>query len=129
MRALQYEGTRAEVAQGFKERGNEMVKEKRWKDAKEFYTQGLGALSVKSHTTREASVDGGKRDMKAVSEEDKEAERLSEKGVEEALYVNRALCNLELSTFPSFQHLIQSLTLNPQKTTAPQPSTAPRPSA
>ncbi|KAL8819354.1 MAG: hypothetical protein Q9223_002190, partial [Gallowayella weberi] len=44
LRALQYEGTRAEVALGFKERGNEMVAEKRWKDAKEFYTKGIAAL-------------------------------------------------------------------------------------
>ncbi|KAL8765129.1 MAG: hypothetical protein Q9194_006675, partial [Teloschistes cf. exilis] len=45
-KALQYEGTRAEIALGFKERGNEMVAEKRWGDAKEFYTKGIAALKA-----------------------------------------------------------------------------------
>ncbi len=102
MRALQYEGSRAEVAQGFKERGNEMVKEKRWKDAKEFYTQGLGALSQNVDASRKPTVDKEKADAKPASEEDKEAERLEEQKVEEALYVNRALCNLEVSTFCTY---------------------------
>jgi len=93
IRALQYEGSRAEVARGFKERGNEMVKEKRWKDAKESYTQGLGALSRKVDASNKATVDEKKADAKPASEEEKETERS-----EEALYVNRALCNLELST-------------------------------
>lgn len=45
LRALQYEGTPAEVAQGFKEQGNEVVKTKQWKDGKEFYTKGLAVLA------------------------------------------------------------------------------------
>jgi len=98
IRALQYEGSRAEVARGFKERGNEMVKEKRWKDAKESYTQGLGALSRKVDASNKATVDEKNADAKPASEEEKETERSEEEKVEEALYVNRALCNLELST-------------------------------
>lgn len=75
-----------------------MVKEKRWKDAKEFYTQGLGALSRKVDTSEKSIGDEEKADVEPASEEGKEAERLKEKNVEEALYINRALCNLELST-------------------------------
>ncbi|KAL8773839.1 MAG: hypothetical protein Q9209_001269 [Squamulea sp. 1 TL-2023] len=86
LRALQYEGTRAEVALGFKERGNEMVAEKRWKDAKEFYTKGIVAL-------KHVPNDGGSSDGSI-------EEREKEKKIEEACYVNRALCNLELSTAP-----------------------------
>ncbi|KAL8936850.1 MAG: hypothetical protein Q9216_004717, partial [Gyalolechia sp. 2 TL-2023] len=87
LRALQYEGTRAEIAQGFKERGNEMVAGKRWKDAKEFYTKGILALKAAKDTdTQSAGED----------EEEEEADRLKEKQVEEACYLNRSLCNLEL---------------------------------
>ncbi|KAL8969330.1 MAG: hypothetical protein Q9197_004400, partial [Variospora fuerteventurae] len=81
LRALQYEGTRREVALGFKERGNEMVAEKRWKDAKEFYTKGILAL---------------KAPRKKEDDETSDDEEVEEKKVEEACYTNRALCNLEL---------------------------------
>lgn len=64
-----------------------MVKVKRWKDAKEFYTQGLAVLSQKSQG-QEKAVDRGSEE----AEMDKQAQ------VEEACLVNRALCNLELST-------------------------------
>lgn len=90
MRALQYEGTRAEIAQGFRERGNEMAREKRWKDGKEFYTKGLAALKQPQQ-----SPPATNDDRKEVAEMDPEAE-LKEKEIEEACYINRALCNLEL---------------------------------
>lgn len=83
LRALQYEGTRREIALGFKERGNEMVAEKRWKDAKEFYTKGILTLKAPQKEVL------GDRSASA----DEEAE---ERKVEEACYINRALCNLEL---------------------------------
>lgn len=85
LRALQYEGTPAEVALGFKERGNEMVAEKRWKDAKEFYTKGILALRAPP---------------KEGAPPDDEVEKAKERRVEEACYINRALCNLELRTLP-----------------------------
>ncbi|KAL8931886.1 MAG: hypothetical protein Q9211_006666, partial [Gyalolechia sp. 1 TL-2023] len=69
LRALQYEGTRAEIAQGFKERGNEMVAEKRWKDAKEYYTKGLLALKAPKET----------KDTPISDEDDDEAETVKEK--------------------------------------------------
>jgi len=91
MRALQYEGTRAEIAQGFRERGNEMAREKRWKDGKEFYTNGLAALKQPQHNPPATDDDN-----KEIAEVDLEAEAKKEKEIEEACYINRALCNLEM---------------------------------
>src|SRR5882757_10568089 len=84
LKALQHEGTKSEVAQGFKERGNEMVTGKKWKDAKEFYTQGIAVL-------------GDKSEDKWDTAEDVAAETKQRIILEELLYVNRARCNLELS--------------------------------
>ena len=87
IRALQYEGTRAEIAQNFREQGNEMTRAKRWRDGREFYTKALEALRTES-LDREADSNG--------SEEEKE------RSIEEACYSNRALCNLSLRTFVAF---------------------------
>lgn len=81
---MQYEGTKAEIAKGFKEQGNEMVKAKQWKDAKEFYTKGIAVLTTKG------------ADDKWEKGEEPELEAKKEKELEEQIYVNRALCNLEL---------------------------------
>ena len=107
MRALQYEGTRAEIAQGFRERGNEMAREKRWKDGKEFYTKGLAALKQPQETPPDTT------DGEASIELDLEAEAKKEKEVEEACYINRALCNLELRLSPSFDHSLDKVMSNP----------------
>ncbi|KAL9601656.1 MAG: hypothetical protein Q9219_002376 [cf. Caloplaca sp. 3 TL-2023] len=109
LRALQHEGTRAEIALGFKERGNEMVSEKRWKDAKEFYTKGIRALKTPlkppgSQTTTTNSD---------------ETETSKEKQIEEACYVNRALCNLELQNYRStLLDTSHTLHLSPSSTKA-----------
>ncbi len=95
LRALQYEGTRAEIALGFKERGNEMVGEKRWGDAKEFYTKGILALRKRSERQGEQSNNNGGSGGGDGSEQEEIAK---ERKIEEACYGNRALCNLELST-------------------------------
>ena len=86
IRALQYEGTKAEIAQGFKEQGNEMVRAKMWKDAKEFYSKGLAVLTAKG------------ADDKWEKPEDPGLEAKKEKQLEEQIHVNRALSNLELGT-------------------------------
>lgn len=62
-----------------------MVAEKKWSDAKEFYSKGIAVLVDKSED---------KWDKPA----DMEAEMKQRKALEEQLYTNRALCNLELST-------------------------------
>ena len=81
IRALMYEGTRVEIAEGFREQGNEMAKAKKWSDGKEQYSKGILALRVE------------RKEGDPVGEEEDKRERT----VLEACYVNRALCNLELS--------------------------------
>jgi hypothetical protein len=83
IRALQYEGTRAEVALNFREQGNEAAKAKNWKDGKEFYTKGIAVLNAKEDKWEKPA------------DADKEQAMLRE--AREACYINRALCNLELS--------------------------------
>jgi hypothetical protein len=61
-----------------------MVKSKRWKDAKEFYTKGIAVLAGKVEDKWDKPEN-----------EDEEGARLHL--LEEQTYVNRALCNLELS--------------------------------
>lgn len=98
MRALQYEGTPAEIAQGFKEQGNSMVKVKRWKDGKEFYTKGIAVLAHERHS--KSLQDGQSPGSVTMADSDEEGEIRKEKELHEACYVNRALCNLELSVSP-----------------------------
>ncbi|KAL8910868.1 MAG: hypothetical protein Q9172_007777, partial [Xanthocarpia lactea] len=105
LRALQYEGTRAEVALGFKERGNEMVADKRWKDAKEFYTKGILALKKTSEQQEGQSISSNTGEEPA-----QEKEKEKERKIEEACYVNRALCNLELKLRPHPENYRSTLT-------------------
>lgn len=82
LQALQNEGTRAEVAQSFKEQGNEAVQEKRWIDAKEMYTKSIAVIYAKED--------------KWEKPEDPKAEEKLLRQMEEVSHNNRALCNLEL---------------------------------
>jgi len=61
-----------------------MVRAKMWRDAKEFYTKGLAVLTAKG------------ADDQWEKGEDPELEAKKEEELEEQIYVNRALCNLEL---------------------------------
>ena len=97
LRALQYEGTPAEISQGFKEQGNEVVKMKRWKDGKEFYTKGLAVLAQRKNARLLRSSNGAGEEPPIAEDE---AEIRKQRELEEACLVNRALCNLELSIFP-----------------------------
>ena len=110
IKALQHEGTKAEVAGGFKERGNEMVAEKKWSDAKEFYTKGIAVLADKS-------------DDKWDKAQDQDAEEKQRSLLNEQLHVNRARCNLELSMLDRIMPLRQMLTW--QRTTGRPLWTAP----
>lgn len=84
LRALQYEGTKSEAAHNFKEQGNECVQEKKWSDAKEFYTKGIAVLQSKDEAKFDQPED--------LADEEKKRQLLSEQ-----LHINRARCNLELS--------------------------------
>ena len=92
LRAMQYEGSRREVAQGFREKGNEMARAKRWGDGKEHYTKALAALKI------ERNNEGT----------DRELEDEKERQIEEAAYSNRALCHFELRTVHSIAGASQS---------------------
>ncbi|KAF9535006.1 40S ribosomal protein S7 [Crepidotus variabilis] len=70
LQSLVYEGPPDEVAQNFKEQGNEYFKGKRYREAIGFYTQGVDA-------------------------------KPTDKGILEALLLNRAACNLELQNYGS----------------------------
>ena len=94
LRALQYEGTPAEIAQGFKEQGNEVVKMKRWRDGKEWYSKGNAVLAQRKRA-RLLQSSGEVGGEPSVAED--EAEIGKQRELEEACFVNRALCNLELS--------------------------------
>lgn len=63
-----------------------MVKEKMWRDAKEFYTKGIAVLMDKSEEKWEKP-------------EDPELEAKRERELAEQIYINRALCHLELSEY------------------------------
>ena len=128
LRALQYEGTPAEIAQGFKEQGNEVVKMKRWKDGKEFYTKALAVLAQrKKARLLQAPDEAGQK----LSVEEDDAEIGKQRELEEVCFVNRALCNLELrmSTEPPNVACADLKLTSTQKITDLQPSTAHRRSA
>ncbi|OQO11692.1 hypothetical protein B0A48_03419 [Cryoendolithus antarcticus] len=92
-KALAYEGTRAEIAENFKTQGNEAVREKRWLDAREFYSKALAALKVPKVP---AGASPAELEMK-VEEVDEVAEEKRERSLEETCHANRALCQLEMS--------------------------------
>ncbi|MCJ1287919.1 hypothetical protein MMC26_007271 [Xylographa opegraphella] len=99
IRALMYEGTRAEIAEGFREQGNEMARAKKWADGKEFYTKGLAALGVQR---KEEDSRGKEEDSRGKEEDSRgEEEDQREMKVREACLVNRALCHIELKNFRS----------------------------
>ncbi|KAK3066697.1 HSP70/90 co-chaperone [Teratosphaeriaceae sp. CCFEE 6253] len=80
IRAIAYEGTRAEVAGNFRTQDNECVKEKQWSDARTFYAKGLAALK--------APRQGPPPDAE-VEEIDEEVEEKKGRALEEACYANR----------------------------------------
>lgn len=91
LKALAYEGTRAEIAQNFREQGTELIRtEKRYPEARDFYTKALQALKA---PPPEPDPEEGPK----VIEIDEEAEAAKERSIEEVCLVNRALCNLEMS--------------------------------
>lgn len=133
IKALAYEGTKAEVAENFRQQGNEAAREKHWSDAREFYTKAIQTLRGQANTTE---VEDDDPSIKVV-EIDEEAEAKEERSIEEACLSNRALCNLEMSITSPTQitrhytlHQIKlTKTLScEQRTTAPATETAPKPS-
>lgn len=92
LKALAYEGTKAEIAENFRQQGNECAKAKQWTDAKEFYDKAIAALKAPK---KEPDPEDGPQVIEVEVDEEEEAKK--EKVIEEACYINRALCNLEKS--------------------------------
>jgi tetratricopeptide (TPR) repeat protein len=90
-KALAYEGTPAEVALNFKERGNECFKGGQWADAKEFYTKGIQVLQAEQR----------KRASEARNDHVKSPEERDELQILETSLVNRAACHLSLHNYRS----------------------------
>lgn len=115
LKALAYEGTRAENAQNFREQGNEHAKTKHWTDAREFYNKALGALKLPQ---KHEDPEEGPAEMDMV-ELDEEEEARKEKDIEEASYTNRALCNLEMKNYGSCNRdCAAALRINPRNVKA-----------
>jgi hypothetical protein len=93
LKALAYEGTRAEIAENFRQQGNECARAKLWTDAKEFYDKAIAALKGPHGKPDPDATGPGVIEV----ELDEVEEAKKEKVTEEACYVNRALCNLEKS--------------------------------
>lgn len=93
LKAMAYEGTRAEIAENFRQQGNDCARAKQWTDAKEFYDKAIAALKGPQNNP---DPDAAGPDVIEVELDEKEEEK-KEKVIEEACYVNRALCNLEKS--------------------------------
>ncbi|KAI9762479.1 MAG: hypothetical protein M1840_001239 [Geoglossum simile] len=107
LQALAYEGPPWEIAQNFREQGNEYFQEKRWGDAREIYGKALEVLG-EAGKKREK---GGKNDG---GKEEEEEEIRKERDIEEICLVNRAACNLELRNYrQTTQDCTLALSLNP----------------
>jgi hypothetical protein len=95
LKAMAYEGTRAEIAENFRQQGNECARAKQWTDAKEFYDKAIAALKGPQNNP---DPDAEGPDVIPVELDEKE-EAEKERVIAEAVYVNRALCNLEKSKY------------------------------
>lgn len=96
LQALNYEGTPLENATDFKDRGNESFRERRYGDAKEFYTQGVVILAAEE---RKRSLGEVTTDPEGVPDSDEVIAQ--QRKTLEGLYVNRAACHLELRNYRS----------------------------
>ncbi|RAR03281.1 tetratricopeptide repeat protein 4 [Stemphylium lycopersici] len=115
LRAMAYEGTRAEIAENFRQQGNECARAKQWSDAKEFYNKAIAALKG-PQTSRDPDAEGP--DVIDV-EVDEQEEAKKERAIGEAVYVNRALCNLEKKNYRScIQDCVAALHINPSNVKA-----------
>ena len=77
-----------------------MVKLKKWSDAKEFYTKAIAVLS-KNIGDPESTAKSEEGAQTARASEAQALKPHEEKEIEEACFVNRALCNLELRNYRS----------------------------
>jgi hypothetical protein len=103
LKALAYEGTKAEIMENFRQQGNECARAKQWTDAREFYDKAIAAFHA---PPPEPDPEDGPKIIDVELNEEEEAKK--EKDTIEACYVNRALCHLEKSKYrclPWFKYL------------------------
>ncbi|KFY43960.1 hypothetical protein V494_01723 [Pseudogymnoascus sp. VKM F-4513 (FW-928)] len=119
-KALAYEGTPSEVAQNFKEQGNDVFKLKSWADAKEFYSKAINVLQAEQRkraeekTLQEGLSQAGKSVPPTLSAED-EAEIKEQLKLLEACLGNRSACHVQLKNYRSATlDCAQVIRLNPR---------------
>ncbi|KAF2656049.1 TPR repeat protein-like protein [Lophiostoma macrostomum CBS 122681] len=109
LKALAYEGTKAEIMENFRQQGNECARAKQWSDAREFYDKAIGAMHA---PPQEPDPEDGPKIIDVEVNEEEEAKK--EKDIVEACYVNRALCHLEKKNYRScIQDCASTLRVNP----------------
>ncbi|PNS15393.1 Hsp70/Hsp90 co-chaperone cns1 [Sphaceloma murrayae] len=98
LRAMAYEGTKAEIAGNFRQQGNDAAKQKLWKDAREYYDRALQSLRMSEEELKKAKggIDASEFEVVDVDEAE---EKKKESEIREASLVNRALCNLEMKNY------------------------------
>jgi tetratricopeptide (TPR) repeat protein len=94
MKALAYEGPPSEVAENFINQGNESFREKRWKDAVEYYAKSITALTQSEAARNLQRKKGGKLSEEEAKEDEEEVRK--EKDLLIRALTNRAASNLEL---------------------------------
>lgn len=110
LQAMNYEGSALENAADFKERGNECFKVKGYVDAREFYAKGISVLFIEERKRKNGEITTNPE-----GEPDSEEEIALQKEMLEALYVNRAACNLELDNYRAcWLDCTAALRLNPK---------------
>ncbi|KAI9891959.1 MAG: hypothetical protein M1814_002153 [Vezdaea aestivalis] len=99
LKALAYDGTPLEIADNFREQGNGAFREKRYADARQFYTQGITAVEMKpaEPPAPQSTVMTAEEKSKAL----------------ELLLLNRAAANLALQNYrATTQDCTSALTYN-----------------
>lgn len=118
-KALAYEGPPSEVATNFKEQGNEVFKQKRWVDAKEFYTKAIVVLEAEARKRAEELklAQGGAKVVASTKEEcdDEKREIEEQKKLLEACLGNRSACHVQLKNYrAATQDCAGVIRLNPK---------------
>lgn len=101
LQSLVYESSPEETVRQLKERGNELFKLRKWKEAKGFYDQAVQEVIEKPREEREQVVEIGAEVEGDVKDETRRA-----------VYSNRAACNLELRKVLSTDLYVHSPDMN-----------------
>ena len=84
-----------------------MARLKRWSDGKEFYSKGISVFAQEEKTRKKGLAADNLKSKGTVVDGHGSAEDSEYRVVQEACFINRALCNLELSKTSSLLELHQ----------------------